>query len=201
MSSANKDPEHLARLQDYYAQNRRIPSYQRLADLFGFASKAASRKLLDRLSEAGFVDRTPDDDAWIPGTRFFERLVVDSVRAGLPQAANDPRQEVLAIDEYLVAKPSRTVLLQVKGDSMIDAGIFEGDHLVVDRGQPARAGDIVVAIVDNEFTVKYLAQDKRGFHLKPGNPAYPTIRPKDQLDIYGVVTGSFRKYPQGHKYK
>jgi repressor LexA len=194
LPSPNKDPEHLARLQDYYAQNRRIPSYQRLAELFGFASKAASRKLLDRLSDAGFVERTADDDAWIAGRRFFERPLVDSVRAGLPQAANDPRQEMLAIDAYLVAKPSRTVLLEVKGDSMIDAGIFEGDHIVVDRGLPARAGDIVVAIVDNEFTVKYLAQDKRGFHLKPGNPAYPAIRPKDQLEIYGVVTGSFRKF-------
>ena len=194
MPSPNKDPEHLARLQDYYAQNRRIPSYQRLAELFGFASKAASRKLLDRLSDAGFVERTADDDAWIAGRRFFERPLVDSVRAGLPQAANDPRQEMLAIDAYLVAKPSRTVLLEVKGDSMIAAGIFEGDHIVVDRGLPARAGDIVVAIVDNEFTVKYLAQDKRGFHLKPGNPAYPAIRPKNQLEIYGVVTGSFRKF-------
>ena len=194
MSAPNKDPEHLARLQDYYAQNRRIPSYQRLADLFGFASKAASRKLLDRLAVPGFVERTVDDDAWIPGPRFFDRPVVDSVRAGLPQAANDPRQEVLAIDDYLVSKPSRTVLLQVKGDSMDDAGLVEGDHIVVDRGLPAHTGDIVVAIVDNEFTVKYLAQDKRGFHLKPGNPAYAVIRPKGQLEIYGVVTGSFRKY-------
>jgi repressor LexA len=194
MPPPNKDPEYLARLQDYYAKNRRIPSYQRLAELFGFASKAASRKLLDRLAVAGFVERTPDDDAWIPGSRFFERMVVDTVRAGLPQAANDPRQEVLAIDDYLISKPSRTVLLQVKGDSMIAAGIFEGDHIVVDRGAPAQVGDIVVAIVDNEFTVKYLARDKRGFHLKPGNPAYATIRPQGQLEIYGTVTGSFRKY-------
>ena len=194
MPSPNKDPEHLARLQDYYAKNRRIPSHRRLADLFGFSSKAASCKLLDRLSDAGFVERTPDDDAWIPGDRFFERPVVDSVRAGMPQAANDPHPEVLAIDSYLVSRPSRTVLLQVKGDSMSDAGMVEGDHIVVDRELPAQAGDIVVAIVDNEFTVKYLARDKRGFHLRPGNAAYATIRPEGQLEIFGVVTGSFRKY-------
>ena len=66
--------------------------------------------------------------------------------------------------------------------------------LVVDRGAPARVGDIVVAIVDNQFTVKYLAQDGRGFFLKPGNIAYPPIRPEGQLEIYGVVTGSFRRY-------
>lgn len=116
------------------------------------------------------------------------------MRAGLPATANDAGLEAIAIDRYLVSKPSRTVLLQVKGDSMIDAGLHEGDHVVVDRGQPAQVGDIVVAIVDNQFTVKYLAQDKRGFFLKPGNPAYAVIRPETTLELYGVVTGSFRKY-------
>jgi repressor LexA len=77
---------------------------------------------------------------------------------------------------------------------MQDAGLMEGDHLVVDRSAPARVGDIVVAIVDNQFTVKYLAQDARGFYLKPGNLAYPVIRPEGQLEIYGVVSGSFRRY-------
>ena len=194
MAPPNRDPEHLARLQDYYAQNRRIPSMKRIAELMGFASKAASSGLMNRLADAGFVERAPDDDAWIPANAFFARPVIDSVRAGLPQAANDPRQESIGIDNYLIAKPSRTVLLVVKGDSMIEAGLFEGDHIVVDRGAAARNNDIVVAIVDNEFTVKYLAQDKLGFYLKPGNPAYPMIRPQGQLEIYGVVVGSFRKY-------
>jgi len=194
MAPPNRDPEHLARLQDYYAQNRRIPSMKRIAELMGFASKAASSGLMNRLADAGFVERAPDDDAWIPANAFFARPVIDSVRAGLPQAANDPRQESIGIDNYLIAKPSRTVLLVVKGDSMIEAGLFEGDHIVVDRGTAARNNDIVVAIVDNEFTVKYLAQDKLGFYLKPGNPAYPMIRPQGQLEIYGVVVGSFRKY-------
>lgn len=194
MAPPNRDPDHLARLQDYYAHNRRIPSLKRIAELMGFASKAASSGLMNRLAEAGFVERAPDDEAWIPSAAFFARPVVDTVRAGLPQAANDPRQESIGIDDYLISKPSRTVLLLVKGDSMIEAGLFEGDHIVVDRGAPARSNDIVVAIVDNEFTVKYLAQDKRGFYLKPGNPAYPAIRPQGQLEIYGVVVGSFRKY-------
>lgn len=194
MAAINRDLQHLDHLRDYYTRSQRIPSLARVADLLGFASKAASRKLLDRLAAEGFLQRTPDDDAWMPADRFFERPVVDSVRAGLPQAANDPRQEALAIDQYLVARPSRTVLLVVKGDSMVDAGLMEGDHIVVDRGEAARVGDIVVAIIDNEFTVKYLAKDGRGFHLRPGNPAYPTLRPKGELEIYGVVTGSFRKY-------
>ncbi len=187
------DQDYLARLQDYYADHRALPSLATLGSLVGLRSKSSAAALANRLKEAGYLTSTPDRRL-APSDRFFERVVVDSVRAGLPQAANDIGHETLAIDAYLVARPSRTLLLSVKGDSMLEAGLLEGDHIVVDRGQPAAVGDIVVAIVDNQFTVKYLAKDKRGFFLKPGNPAYPAIRPEGELEIHGVVTGSFRKY-------
>jgi repressor LexA len=187
------DPDYLALLQDHYASHRALPSFSSLGALVGLRSKSSVAALVKRLEEAGYLTRTPDRRL-APTDQFFARPVADTVRAGLPAAANDAGLEAIAIDRYLVAKPSRTVLLQVKGDSMIDAGLHEGDHVVVDRGQPAQVGDIVVAIVDNQFTVKYLAQDKRGMFLKPGNPAYPVIRPEATLELYGVVTGSFRKY-------
>jgi len=187
------DLDYLTRLQDYYAMHRALPSLSSIGQLVGLRSKSSVSALAKRLRLAGYLSATPDRRL-APTEQFFARPVVDTVRAGLPQAANDPRQESLAIDSYLINKPSRSVLLVVRGDSMIEAGLFEDDHIVVDRGAAARPGDIVVAIVDNEFTVKYLAQDKRGYFLKPGNPAYPSIRPQGQLEIYGVVKGSFRKY-------
>jgi repressor LexA len=187
------DPDYLAQLQDYYARHGVLPSYARIGELVGLRSKSSVSALVGRLSQAGYLQHTPGRRL-APTEAFFSRAVVDTVRAGQPQAANDPGLDGLAIDSYLVQKPSRTVLMKVKGDSMIDAGLQEGDHLVIDRGGVAKAGDIVVAIVDNQFTVKYLAQDTRGFYLKPGNIAYPVIRPQGQLDIYGVVTGSFRRY-------
>ena len=187
------DLDYLSRLQDYYATHGALPSYARIGELVGLRSKSSVSALIDRLSAASLIQRTPDRRL-APSEGFFARPVVDSVRAGLPQAGDDAGQRSIAIDTFLVPKPSRSVLLSVKGDSMQDAGLLEGDHLVVDRGAPARVGDIVVAIVDNQFTVKYLAQDSRGFYLKPGNLAYPSIRPEGQLEIYGVVTGSFRRY-------
>jgi len=187
------DPDYLAQLQDYHARHGVLPSYARIGDLVGLRSKNSVSVMLGRLIKAGFLQQTPGRRI-APTDAFFARPVVDTVRAGLPQPANDPGFDGLAIDAYLVAKPSRTVLLVVKGDSMVEAGLMEGDHIVVDRSQPAQAGDIVVAIVDNQFTVKYLARDKRGPFLKPGNPAYPVIRPQGDLEIYGVVTGSFRRY-------
>lgn len=189
----NRDPEYLADLRDYYAQHRVLPSYSAVGRLVGLKSTSSVAALVGRLKEAGYLDSAPDRRLQ-PGRRFFEREVVDSIRAGLPEAANEIPAEAFNIDEALIDQPSRTVLLAVRGDSMIDAGLMPGDTVIVKKDAPFKAGDIVVAIVDNEFTVKYLAHDKRGIHLKPGNSAYPSIHPKDELKIFGVVVGSFRKY-------
>lgn len=190
-----RDAEYLDRLRDYYAENLRIPSLQRIAQLMGFASKAAASKLLARLHDARYLERTAEDDAWIPAERFFERPLADiAVRAGVPEDVDSVASQPFLVDRYLVRKPSETVMIPVKGDSMIDAGIQEGDIAVVVRTHAARAGDFVVAIVDNEFTLKELVSERGKFVLKPHNRAYPVIRPKGQLEVYGVVTGLIRKY-------
>lgn len=195
MAPPNKDLDYLGRLRDYFADNRRIPSLQRIAELMTFASKTASRRLLERLAQAGYVQRTPDDDAWIPAARFFERPLVNAtVRAGSPDMIESTGAEPFLIDDYLVRHPSSTVMIPVKGDSMIDAGIHDGDIIAVERNRAARAGDYVVAIVDNEFTLKELAAEKGRFVLKPHNKAYPIIRPKGELEIFGVMVGLVRRF-------
>ena len=195
MTEHDKDRGYLGRLQDYYADNRRIPSYARLAGLMGFASKTASLKLLARLESQGFIERTPDDDAWTPSKRFFERPLAEaSVPAGMPTLANDVSGEPFFVDDYLVRKPSRTAMIPVRGDSMCDAGINDGDVAVVERGGAATKGDFVVAIVDNEFTLKELGLERGKFILKPHNKAYPVIRPKGSLEIFGVMVGLVRRY-------
>ena len=189
----NRDPDYLAQLRDYYATQRVLPSYSGVGKLIGLKSTSSVAALVGRLKVAGYLDSAPDRRLQ-PGKRFFEREVLDSVQAGLPQAANDVQPNTFNIDEHLIEAPSRTVLLRVRGDSMIDAGLMPGDTVIVKKGAPAKPGDIVVAIVDNEFTVKYLATDKDGFYLKPGNKAFPPIRARDHLEVFGLVVGSFRKY-------
>lgn len=194
-SDTQRDQSYLDRLRDYYVDARRIPSHQRIAELMGFASKTAAKKLLERLEKAGFVERTPDDDAWIPSSRFFERILAATpVRAGGPDMIEGTQGDLFFVDQYLVRQPSRTVMVPVKGDSMIDAGIQEGDIVVVERAKAAQAGDFVIAIVDDEFTLKELILEKGKFALKPHNPAYPIIRPQGQLEIFGVVNGLIRRY-------
>lgn len=187
------DADHLARLQDYYAQHRVLPSYARIGSLLKFASKGSVAELVMRLKREGYLESTKDRRLK-PGRRFFERpFAAGKVAAGLPSPAADDLQDTLAIDDYLVRRPSQTVLIAVKGDSMIEAGIHADDIVVVEKRHAARDGDIVVAIVDNEFTVKRLAREGGRYVLKPENRAYETLRPKE-LEIFGVVVGSFRKY-------
>lgn len=189
----NRDIEYLGVLRDYYAKYRALPSFSAIAKLVGLKSTSAVSAMVDRMKLENYLDSSPDKRL-IPGKLFFERELLDSVQAGLPRPANDSHGESMSIDEYLIESPSRTIMLTVKGDSMQDAGLLTGDTVIVKKGAPSKAGDIVVAIVDNEFTIKYLALDKDGFYLKPGNKGYPPIRPKDHLEVYGLVVGSFRKY-------
>ncbi len=187
------DGQHLARLQDYYARHRVLPSYARIGSLVGLNSKASVADLVLRLKAEGFVESTPDRRLK-PGKRFFERAVTESVQAGLPTPVPDIAPDMITIDEHLISNPSKTVLIKVKGDSMIDAGIHPGDTVVVEKRASANVGDIVVAIVDNEFTLKRFGREKGRIVLRPANKGYPVIRPKGDAEIFGVVVGQFRKY-------
>ena len=187
-------PEFLEKLQDYYAEHKVIPSYSVLASLWGVSAKSWVSECVKRFEEAGYLDWTPDRQLK-PGKRFFERRVADEpVQAGMPNAALAEGYDfVSSIDEMLVRVPSKTQLVRVKGDSMIEAGIHEGDYLVVEKQPHANVGDIVVAIVDNEFTVKYLDRERGQFVLKPANRAYPVIRHRGRLEIFGVMAGLVRR--------
>ncbi len=190
----SRDAEYLAKLQDYYADWKSIPSYAALCDVFGIASKSWVKAILDRLGAAGFLERTPDG-MWIPTRQFFGRALAEAaVPAGMPVAVNDAHGDYFVIDEMLIDTPSKTTLITVKGDSMIRAGIHDGDVAVVEKRSLANVGDIVVAIVDNEFTLKTLDKERGKFILRPENPAYPVIRPQGTLEIFGILIGLIRKY-------
>ncbi len=192
--NSTRDAEYLAKLQDYYANWKSIPSYAALCEVFGIASKSWVKAILDRLGEAGFIERTPDS-MWIPTRQFFARQLSESaVPAGMPVTVSATQGESYVIDEMLIDTPSKTTLIPVKGDSMIDAGIHDGDVAVVEKRNLANIGDIVVAIVDDEFTLKRLDRERGKYILRPENPAYPVIRPQGTLEIYGVLIGLIRKY-------
>jgi repressor LexA len=187
------DNQYLLKLQDYYAKHRVMPSYATLGELVGLSSKASVAELVLRLKAERLVESTPDRRLK-PGKRFFERTIEESVHAGMPHPAFESRPDTVSIDDYLVYHPSKTTLITVKGDSMIDAGIHDGDIVVVEKRATANVNDLVVAIVEGEFTLKRLGREKGRMVLIPENKAYPVIRPKEDLEIFGVVVGQFRRY-------
>ena len=189
----SNDRSYLATLQDYYARHRALPSYASIGALLGLKSKSSVAALVARLKLAGFLESTPDRRL-APTKRFFARpLAATPVRAGLPDPVEDDEADAVTIDDYLIERPSQTVLVRVRGDSMMDAGIFEGDLVVVEKRAAAQKGDIVVAIVDNQFTLKRLDIEDGAFVLKPENKAYPIIRAEGALEIFGVMVGLVRK--------
>lgn len=183
----------LTAVQDHFAKQRAMPSFADIARAVGLSVSTVAFHV-DALKAAGYLGATPTGRL-TPGKAFFQRPMAGSVRAGLPAFVDEPAADALLIDEYLVDTPSRTFLLSVKGDSMVEAGLFPGDILVVKRGALAMPGDIVVVNANGEGTVKELAQDEAGeLYLRARNPAYPDIAPAEGFEVMGVVTGQFRRY-------
>lgn len=125
-----------------------------------------------------------------------------SVPAGWPSPAQDYYSADFDLNEFLVTDQESTFLVRVSGDSMIGAGIFDGDELVVDRSLIAKSGDVVVAAVDGEFTVKRLEQTECSVLLKSENPDYPPIAIPElsELRVWGVVTYCLHHVRQGSRH-
>jgi len=124
-------------------------------------------------------------------------LAADTVCAGFPSPAEDFAVKRIDLTQELITHPQATFLLRVSGESMREAGIFDGDMLVVNKALKPRHGQVVVAIIDGEFTVKYLYQRGGRVKLKAANATYPDIIPKDgqTLEVWGVVTASIKRFP------
>jgi len=121
---------------------------------------------------------------------------VENVAAGFPSPAEGNPAERLDLAAHLIRHPEATFFLRVGGDSMSGAGIFDGDLLIVDRSLWPSSGDIVIAVVDSEFTVKRLVIDGARIELRPENPKFRSIQfaEESQLEIWGVVTGSVKTF-------
>ncbi len=135
------------------------------------------------------------DNEYFPTKKLTSIPLFESIHAGFPSPATDDLKSEMSIEDYMIDNPNSTIMLKVKWDSMIDAGIREWDIIVVDKARKHQIGDIVVAIIDGDYTVKYLQKDKtHNYYLSAGNPEYDDIYPKDDLEIFGVVLSSFRRY-------
>lgn len=183
----------LNKIRQFHYKHRRMPSYQEMCRLFGFASKKASFDLTKKLIDLDIVQKDRKGKLKLR-QNLLPIPVLGTIKAGFPTDAEEQVIDEVTFDDYLVDRPESSYLLKVSGDSMLDAGIQEGDIVVVDKKIKPKEGDIVVASVDREFTLKYLQKENGKMCLVPANKKYPTIYPQDSLTIEGVVVSSMRKY-------
>lgn len=120
-----------------------------------------------------------------------------AVHAGFPSPAEDIGAKRIDLTAQLVKHPQATFLVRARGDSMRDAGIFDGDVLVVDKAVVAKNGHVVIAVIDGEFVCKQLQLRAGRMKLKAANPSYPDIVPKEGqvVEVWGVVTASIKSMP------
>lgn len=178
------------------------PSLSDLAVAFGVRSKNAVAKVINALVKNGYLSKDPKGRIKILEMEETMNKIASAltlplfgpISAGFAAPAEEQAEELVTLDTYLVRDRSRTFLLRVKGDSMINAGIQEGDLVIVERGKEPKMNDIVVGVLDGEFTLKRLRRDKGKFYLQAENDAYPDLFAMDELQTAGVVKGVVRKY-------
>lgn len=177
----------------FYHQNGRMPSFSEIGEIVGFRSKNAVYKLVNKLEHLNVLQRD-SKGRLVPKSIASSVKILGTVEAGFPSPAEEELADSLSLDELLIQNPDATFLLKVSGDSMSGAGILPGDMVLIDKSQIAKSGDIVIAEVDGQWTMKYLRKRGESITLLPANPAYLPIRPKNELKIAGVVTAVVRKY-------
>lgn len=181
------------KIESFYSDNKRMPTYSEMTKLFGFKSKNAVFRVVGKLIEAGLVAKD-HLGRLIPSESFGEVPMLGFVTAGFPASVEEELVDTVNLDDLLVKNKSLTYMLEVDGDSMIDAHIEKGDMVLVEKTNQAKDGQIVIAEVDGEFTMKYFKKSGNKVWLEPANKKYRPIYPTHSLNINAVVKAVIRKY-------
>jgi SOS regulatory protein LexA len=177
----------------FYRQNKRMPSYSEIMKLFNYKSKNSVFKLVKKLKNHNFL-KQDEKGRLIPKNLFTNLKVLGQISAGFPSLAEEELIDTMSLDEFLVKNQEATYMLKVDGDSMKEAGILAGDMVLVDRSLNPVDGDIVIAAVDGQWTIKYLKKKGKEVYLKSANKKYKDIYASEEIKIAAVVKAVIRKY-------
>lgn len=172
---------------------KRLPSYSEMLELFGLRSKNSIHKIMKKmvLEEQLKQDRS---GKFSPGKFFWSTRVLGEIEAGFPSPAEEELTDTMSLDEFLIENKEATYLLRVKGESMIEAGIMPGDMVLVERGKDPKDGDIIVAQIDDGWTMKYFRKQGKKVWLQPANKKFKNIYPQEELNVSAIVRSVIRKY-------
>lgn len=201
----DKQQKVLDAIKDYQQENGYSPSVRELAEYFGQSSTAGIHKILVTLQQKGHLRKggrgqsrslTVLEEAGSGMDRVKSYPIIGQVEAGAPQLAFEEKEGELYLDTEW-AGSGDTFLLRVHGHSMIDADIYDGDILVVNKTNTAHNGEIIIALLEDEATVKRFYKEKDRFRLQPENPTMQPIyidREDPGFRIIGQVRGLLRKF-------
>ena len=177
----------------FYKRHKRMPGYKELMSITGFKSKNAVYKLINKLVEMNILSK--DASGRISLVRATDEIpLLGLVEAGIPTITEETTLDTLNLNAFLIEDRAESYLLEVKGDSMIEEGIKEGDYVIAEKRSNAKEGDIVIAEVDGGWTMKYYRVGRKGVYLEPANKNYKAIYPEYDLKIAAIVKGVIRKY-------
>lgn len=188
------DATSFEKIRRFFDRKKRMPTYREIRDgILRTRSMKETKRFVDRLVEGGLVGRDTTGKL-LPTGDFFGVRRLGTVEAGFPSPAEEELLDTMTLDEWLIGNREATFMLEVRGESMRDAGIRPGDTVLAERGRTPKDGDIVIAEVDHKWTMKYYRTGRQGVALVPANPAFRIIRPKEELRVEAVVTAVIRKY-------
>jgi repressor LexA len=197
----DRQTEILELISNYISQKGYAPSYQEIADKLNIKSKYAILKHIDALVTKGCLEKGSHARSlkiihpeYIPsGQNECEIPLIGRIAAGFPIMAQENIERYIPIPRVLIKREGRYFALKVRGDSMSNAGIFEDDVILVNSTNQAKNKEIVVALLNDEVTVKRLIYDGSTPYLKAENPAYEDIYPEGDWSIQGKVIGLVRE--------
>jgi repressor LexA len=181
------------KIESFYNENKRMPTYSEMLKLFNFKSKNAVFKIVEKLMEAGLVAKD-HLGRLVPTETFGEVPMLGFVTAGFPATVEEELADTVNLDDLLIKNKPLTFMLEVDGDSMIDAHIEKGDMVLVEKTNQAKDMQIVIAEVDGEFTMKYFREKGNKKWLEPANKNYKPIYPENSLNVIAVLKAVIRKY-------
>lgn len=184
-------------IKKFTEKNGYPPTIEEIMKEFSFASPNSVITHLSALEKKGFIERKENISRGIVVREKEENYnipVVGNIPAGIPLEEEENIEGYLNMSENLLSK-DEYFALKVRGDSMKDAGIFDGDYVILKKGVEIKNGDIVVAFIDGEYTVKYFYKRAGYIELRPANKIYSPIKVfrKQRFEIVGKVKGVFRK--------
>ena len=184
---------YLKRFQEFYFAHRTIPTMEECKDILSLSSKSSIHNFFQELIWAWYLIKK--EWRYYPADRLTSIPFFESIQAWEPSPASDEISQEISLERFLIQKPFDTIFIKVIWESMIDAGIHEWDGIIVEKWWWYTLWDMIVAIVDQEYTVKYIQKDKQwNLFLQPANNDFSPIYPQQELQIFGKVTWVFRKY-------